>query len=83
MYLLNVADYSGMYGCGHIYIVCIERCVEAAYRVDQALCVTPQERVFKRRSETFNQLVRWFRPVNARLTGFCPLCQSQGRVNRF
>lgn len=81
MCLLEVADHTSKYGCGHVYVLQIVRCLEATYRVNQALCVYPKTKFMAPDSGAFRDLMRFFRAGHAKLAGPCPHCQKMGWPN--
>lgn len=75
MCLLEVLDHTGLYGCGHFWIVDLDRCSTAKILGQFSGCLHPLEQSLVPRSREWRKYVSYFRPGYAKIPGLCKGCQ--------
>lgn len=76
MCLLEVLDHTGRYGCGHFWILDLDRCFTAQILGEFSGCIHPLKKRISPQSKEWQKYVNYFRPGYARIPGFCKGCRD-------
>ena len=73
---LDVLDHTSRYGCGHFWILDLNRCYAAQCRGQFSGCIHPLRKSITPYSKEWQKWVNYFRPGYAKIATVCIGCRS-------